>query len=173
MGFDVETFHGILDHGFAELWNTTPIPREDVSELSVPRAFRRSLDAAGALGLVLHFLTSTMLDVSLMQIFALIPTTVSRYINFSLTILLTTLRGMEDARVQWPVDDDFEEWNNLIVARHPLLTGAFGSMDGLNLLVQTSTDQEIENATFNGWLHAHYVSSVFAFSPTGTPWPSN
>ena len=40
-------------------------------------------------------------------------------------------------------------------------------MDGLNLPVQTSHDQEIENATFNGWLHDHFVSSVFAFAPDG------
>ncbi len=55
----------------------------------------------------------------------------------------------------------------LILTRHPLLTGTFGSLDGLNLLVQTSVDQEIENATFNGWLHEHFVSSVFAFNAMG------
>ena len=40
--------------------------------------------------------------------------------------------------------------NFLIVARHSALTGAFGSMDGLNLMTQESRDEEIENATYNG-----------------------
>jgi hypothetical protein len=55
----------------------------------------------------------------------------------------------------------------LIIARHPRLTGAFASIDGLNLACQTSDDPEIENATYNGWLSAHFISSVLVFSPKG------
>ena len=167
MGIDVETFHYILDSGFRELWTTTPIPRGDLPGTAVPRLSRRSLDESGALGLVLHYLNSTMLDVSLMEIFALIPSTISRYIQFSLTILLSILRIIPEAEVRYPEGDEFQENNDLIVARHPLLTGAFGSMDGLNLAVQESSDQEIENATFNGWLHEHFVSSVLVFGASG------
>jgi len=166
-GFDVRTFELILEEGFADVWESMPIARSNVPSSSTPRIHHRSLDASGALGLVLHFLNSTMIDINLCQIFAIIQTTVSRYIAFSLKILLATLRKMEDAKIRWPVDDEFQENNTLIVARHPLLTGAFGSLDGLNLAVQTSKDQEIENATFNGWLHEHFVSSVLAFSSHG------
>jgi hypothetical protein len=167
MGFNVVMFNSILQQGFETHWTSTPIPRQDVPATVMPCLTCRSLDAAGALGLVLHFLNSTMLDISLIQIFALIPTTVSRYINFCLTILLDTLQNMPDASIQWPCGDKFQENNNLVVERHPLLTGAFGTMDGLNLLVQTSADQEVENATYNGWLHEHFVSCVFAFGATG------
>lgn len=167
MGFDVNSFQLILDAGFQESWDSQPIPRNDVSRSAVPRTYRRSLEASGALGLVLHYLNSTMLDVSLIQIFALIPTTVSRYILFGLQILLRTLRNMPDAAIKWPSGDDFIENESLILARHPLLEGAFGSVDGLNLLVQTSPDEEIENATYNGWLHEHFCSSVLAFSAGG------
>jgi hypothetical protein len=167
MGFDVVTFHDILHHGFERLWNETPIPRRDVLSSSVPQVNCRSLDACGALGLILHYLNSTMLEVSLAQVFALVPSTVSRYVTFTLGILLFTLRRMKGAQIHWPVDDKFQEYNNLVLARHPLLVGAFGTMDGLNLPVQTSQDQEIENATFNGWLQDHFVSSVFAFGAEG------
>ncbi|KAG6828836.1 hypothetical protein H0H93_014699, partial [Arthromyces matolae] len=167
MGFDVDTFNYILESGFTASWNTTPIPRGDAPGSAAPRLSMRSLDAAGALGLALHYLNSTMHAVSLMEIFALIPSTVSRYIHFSLSILLSVLRTVPEAEVRWPEGESFEELNDLVVARHPLLTGAFGTMDGLNLAVQTSADQEIENATFNGWLHDHFVSSVLAFGSTG------
>ncbi|OAX31026.1 hypothetical protein K503DRAFT_654790, partial [Rhizopogon vinicolor AM-OR11-026] len=53
---------------------------------------------------------------------------------------------------------EFQVLNGLVIARHPLLTGGFGTLDGLNLPVETSQDQEIENATYNGWLHDHFVS---------------
>ena len=167
MGIDVMTFHDILRHGFERIWNETPIPRRDVPTSSVPRVIRRSLDACGALGLILHYLNSTMLEVTLSQIFAIVPTTVSRYIAFTLGILLFTLKRMKDARIQWLVGNEFEENSSLILTRHPLLIGAFGSMDGLNLPVQTSQDQEVENATFNGWLQDHFISSVFAFGANG------
>jgi hypothetical protein len=48
--------------------------------------------------------------------------------------------------------------------QHPHLAGAFGTMDGLSLPVQTSQDQEIENATYNGWLSEHFVSCVLVYS---------
>jgi hypothetical protein len=82
-------------------------------------------------------------------------------ITFGMKFLLTTLRTMPDAAILWPSGDDFFLYNDLIVARHPRLTGAFASIDGLNLACQTSEDDEIENATYNGWLCEHFVSSVF------------
>ncbi|KAJ7663708.1 hypothetical protein DFH06DRAFT_1393344, partial [Mycena polygramma] len=173
MSFDVGTFNKILGAGFDFdfAWNITPIPREDALGTGKTRPGARSLDASGALGLLLHYLNSTMREISLQQIFALIPSTISRYITFGLKLLLQTLRGMPECSIRWPKDEEFSDYNQLIVARHSRLTGAFGSLDGLNLACQTSDDEEIENATYNGWLCEHYVSSVFAFSPRLEPVP--
>ena len=74
---------------------------------------------------------------------------------------------MDDACVAWPSGDEFQFLNSLITAHHSLLTGAFSVMDGLNLATQISNDVEIENATYNGWMHDHFVSCVFSFSSTG------
>ena len=168
MGFDVATFNAILQAGFEESWNNNPIRRGDVNPGGRTRLLGRSLDATGALGLVLHYLSSAVHEIALQQIFAIVPATTSRYIRFGLTILLETLRTMPDARISWPKGDEFTHFNNLIRSRHPLLTGAFASIDGLNLAVQTSGSQDIENATYNGWLHEHFISSIFVFSPEGT-----
>ncbi|KAG6913593.1 hypothetical protein DXG01_005700, partial [Tephrocybe rancida] len=166
MGFDVQTFEFILDSGFESAWSWTTIPRPDTSATGAPRPGGRSLDAAGALDLVLHYLNSTMQEISLQQIFALIPSTVSRYVTFGLKILLEVLCKMDDARITYPHGvEEFEELNELIVARHPRLTGAFASIDGLKLPVQTSANKEIENATYNRWLSEHFISLVLAFSP--------
>jgi hypothetical protein len=48
MGFDVDTFQLILQSGFGEIWESSPIPRGDASSTGHPRAGARSLDAAGA-----------------------------------------------------------------------------------------------------------------------------
>ena len=60
---------------------------------------QRSLDAAGTLGLVLHFVNSAMQEVSLPQIFVLVPAAISHYINFALGILLNILKRIPEAAI--------------------------------------------------------------------------
>lgn len=167
MGVDTTTFRMILEAGFGLMWYTLPITRPDTHTTGRPRAGRRSLDAEGGLGLVLHWLSSTMRQVSLQQIFALVPSTVSRYLQFALSILLMVLQRMPHTAIAWPQGDDFLELSGYVAARHPLLHGVFGSIDGLNLPCQVSSDIEMENATYNGWLHDHFISSVIVFSSKG------
>ena len=167
MGIDTLTFREILSAGFGHLWHTLPIPRPDSHTTGNPRTGRRSLNAEGGLGLVLHWLSSTMRQMSLQQIFALVPSTVSRYLRFALSILLKVLKNMPNATIAWPRGHEFLELSGYVSMRHPLLNGVFGSIDGLNLPCQVSSDVEMENATYNGWLHSHFVSSVIVFSSKG------
>jgi len=41
-------------------------------------------------------------------------------------------------------------------------------MDGLKLLLECSSDNNEQNAFYNGWMCDHYVSAVFIFAPDGT-----
>jgi hypothetical protein len=107
MGFDVATFELILDSGFHQMWEERAIHCVDTNSNGTPRPAGQSLDAAGGLGLVLHFLCSIMNEVTLQEIFALVPVTVSQYINFTLDILLKVFQGMPDATVTWPTGDKF------------------------------------------------------------------
>ncbi|KAK7017074.1 hypothetical protein VNI00_018704 [Paramarasmius palmivorus] len=171
MGFDVAMFRYMLEGPghFAERWQNTPIPRADVSNSGEPRLGARSLDASGALGLVLHYLGSAILEIQLQQIFAIVPSVLSRYLDFSLDILLETLRNMEEARISLPQSlAEFQEYEQLVLHRHVLLKGAFATIDGLSLVSQVSDDPEIENATYNGWKTNHRITNVLVFSPKGT-----
>ena len=144
--------------GFVEKYFSGTVPRYDIDSTGTSRPGRCSLDAAGALRLILHYLNSTMCEMSLQQIFALIPSTVSQYNNFSLVALLETLKGMDDTKIVYPYTaEEFKECNMLITNWHPHLTGAFGGLNDLNLLVQTLADEEIENATYNRWLSEHFI----------------
>ena len=170
MGFNVATFQLLLEGPgrFGERWENTVIPRNDVNVGGQPRMGRRSLDGAGALGLVLHFLGSAMLEVSLQQIFALTPATLNRYLQFAEKALYETLQQIEEACISMPTcQAELDELSQLIKRRHPLLDGAFGSIDGLSLCTQVSDDPEIENATYNGWKSSHCINNVFVFSPEG------
>ncbi|KAH9021608.1 hypothetical protein EDB84DRAFT_527642 [Lactarius hengduanensis] len=114
MGLDLQTFRLLLESGFQDAWETRPIPRPDADSHGRPRLQARSLNAAGALGLTLHYLTSAIPETALQQIFALIPTTVSRYIDFGLCILLRTLRSIPSAAIRWPEGQEFQYLNDLI-----------------------------------------------------------
>lgn len=55
MGVNISTFRMIIGSGFANLWYTLPIGQSDFNPVGAkPKPRRRSLDAEGGLGLVLH-----------------------------------------------------------------------------------------------------------------------
>ena len=83
MGIDTGAFWVILDAGFEDLWNSTPIPWTDTNINGEPHLGACSLDATGGLGLYLHYLWSSMREVGLKLIFALVPSTVSHYLAFA------------------------------------------------------------------------------------------
>ena len=78
---------------------------------------------------------------------------------------------MPHAAITWPRGDEFLELSSYVSMQHPLLQGIFGSIDGLNLPCQVSSNFEMENATYNGWLHSHFVSLVIVFSSKGLHLP--
>ncbi|ETO58682.1 hypothetical protein F444_22938 [Phytophthora nicotianae P1976] len=100
-GFDVPSFHFLL-RPLTEVWDRVPIPRSDVDIEGVSQHSRRSLSPTGALALVLHFLNSTMAELSLQEIFGLTPSVCSRYVNFGLRILLETLKITPEGWIEWP-----------------------------------------------------------------------
>lgn len=78
-----------------------------------------------------------MLEISLQQIFALTPSTVSRYLDVTKKILLETIRAMDEGAIGLPQTlEEFVAESELICVRHPLLDGMFGAIDGLALTAQ-------------------------------------
>ncbi|KAF8602993.1 hypothetical protein BDV93DRAFT_580586 [Ceratobasidium sp. AG-I] len=168
MSVDKVTFNYLLSAGFRRAWNNRTIPRNDVNAAGRTRLGRRSLAAEGALGLLLHHLCSTMNETGLQLIFAIVPSVLSRYINFGLDILLQVLRQIPEATISWPTPEEMQTYSEAINQRHPTIHGAFGFMDGLGVPVGVSGDPLVENANYNGWKKCHKVTSVIAFAPDGT-----
>src|SRR5882724_11549158 len=93
-------------------------------QMGSPRLRAHSLNAAGGLGLVLHYIHSCMTETSLQQIFGLVLATVDHYIQFGLRILDSTLASIPEACIVWPNGAKMAEYNSMIVQWHPLLQGA-------------------------------------------------
>ncbi|OAV94231.1 hypothetical protein PTTG_00610 [Puccinia triticina 1-1 BBBD Race 1] len=101
MGVDLQTFESLLVP-FSEAWSFSTITRSDVNANGFPRPDRRSLDAAGGLGLLLHWITSTMPCYNLQQIFSITPAVCTRDLQHARHCLLSVLRGLRIARITWP-----------------------------------------------------------------------
>jgi hypothetical protein len=59
------------------------------------------------------------------------------------------------------------EYQEVITANYPALTGTWCVIDRLKLQILKPGDEAFQNAYYNGWLHDHLVGSVFVFAPSG------
>ncbi|KAA1085829.1 hypothetical protein PGT21_020947 [Puccinia graminis f. sp. tritici] len=152
MGIDVRTFDDLLDR-FSVRWDYSTIDRADVDRNGAPQTGLRSLDAAGTLGLVLHWVCSSMSCYTLQQVFTVTPAVCSRYLASGMKQLLAVLQEHPQARFLWPTTErKAREYSRPIEKKYPLLTNCFGFLDGLNLPVLVSDDEDC----------------ILAFAPDGT-----
>jgi hypothetical protein len=128
---------------------------------------KRNLIYEDVLGLLLHYLNSTMGQKTLAEIFGIVPSTVSTTIQQGLPCLIQALESFEYALVRWPDATEMQELSERVARREPLLQNTIGFVDGLNLPVLQHQDPQIQNAFYNGWLAGCFVSNVFVFSSKG------
>ena len=142
MGVDVRTFENLLI-SFETVWSSSTIPRSDVNPNGAPQSTQRSLDAAGGLALVLHWLSSTMAGCSLQQIFSIMPAVCLRDLQHGCDCLLLVLKSLSISRITWPsTEAKCRHYSSLIESKYPLLSNCFGFVDGLNLPVNVAEDEK-------------------------------
>ena len=142
MGVDVGMFKALLEP-FSLVWSLGTIPRSDVNPQGAPQISRRSLDAAGGLALVLHWLSSTMASFTLQQIFSITPAVCSRDLQFGRECLLSVLKKLEISRIIWPsTEDACARYSSMVEKKYPLLPKCFAFIDGLNLPVNIADEEE-------------------------------
>ena len=116
--------------------------------------------ATCVLGVLLHYLNSTMRIKTLSQIFGASPAIVSRCINNTMTVLCDVLRELPCGVIQWPSHDQMKIFASMIHDREPRLTNVFGFMDGVWFPMFNPSNPLTQNAYFNGWKQCTNVSNV-------------
>jgi hypothetical protein len=102
------------------------------------------------------------------MIFGLIPSGIGEWVQYGLLVLHHVLRRMPQARVKWPESQQqFDILAGIVKTRCPDLDKTWGMIDGLNLGCLNSTNEVLQNSSYNGWLHGTFVSSVLIFTPDG------
>jgi hypothetical protein len=142
MGVDLATFDDLLSC-FADWWNFSTIDQANVNRHGKPQIGQQLLDAAGCLGLVLHWLCLTMVSYTLQQLFAITPAVCSHYLSTGLQHLLLCLCEHHQARFLWPTTKEKAcRHSDQIKRKFPRLTNCIGFVDGVNLPVSVSDDKE-------------------------------
>lgn len=171
MGVDPPTFDylvGLLKtyqiQQFMQANNRMPNLQELFNKNGRPEA----LDIQGRLGLTLHYLTSTMKQKTLCQLFGISPSTVSVTIKSTLSALDSVLKNDTYARIQYPNAEEMLQFSRQIKQRHPELPcDIFGFMDGVFFPMFNHENPQMQNRYYNGWKGVASATNILVFTPDG------
>jgi hypothetical protein len=155
MSLTVAAFQGLLAQ-FTVKWNKAET-----------RGRPAQLDAAGALGLALHWLSSSTQQAHLCLIFGVVPSTLSDTLKGATRTLLQCLEENPLAAVRWPTLDQKREYADMISAKFPGMNGFFGWIDGSLFWIQVPSDNEEQEAMYSGRKKRHCVNNLFVWLPDG------
>jgi hypothetical protein len=137
------------------------------SGTGLPGRPAKLLEKHMVLGMILHFYADTMSQKSLCVTFGVPPATMSRILRKAEIALGRSLKRIPDATIRWPSKDQQRSWAEAIAAREPLIKKKWGFIDGKNLSVQKPGSSDLQNAMYNGWLHATLITGTICFGADG------
>ena len=120
------------------------------------------------LALLLSFYCDECGHKTLCRLFGIPPATLSRTLKKAEIALQKALRVIPEAAILWPSLDQQREWAQKVKDKNILIEGRWGFIDGKNYRVQKPSASDIQNACYNGWLHATLITGCFCFGVDGT-----
>ncbi|KAJ3290359.1 hypothetical protein HDU76_007402 [Blyttiomyces sp. JEL0837] len=127
----------------------------------------RLVDKRSALGLLLHFYASCLDQKTLCEFFCIPPSTLSRTLSKAELAMAKALKGWEPAAIKWPSKEQQRQWESLVEAREPVVKKRWGFVDGKNFAVMEPSNSDLQNAMYNGWLHAVFVTGILVLGVDG------
>ncbi len=121
-----------------------------------------------ALGLVLQFYRNKIELKTLAIMHGLPASTACRTLRNAEMALNFALRSEPLADIKFPSKELQIVWSQKVNEAYPNIQGRFGFVDGKNCSVKVSSNDSVQNAQYNGWLHDHFVTGVLCFGVDGT-----
>ena len=132
------------------------------------------LDARSVIALTMAWLGSSGPNNRLLeQIFGIGHSVTDRDLHKGLRALNAALTLIPEARVTWPSPAKMREYDEMFTEAHganPYAPHAifFGSADCLRITVAEPTDDDEQNALYNGWIHCCNRNNFLVSAPDGT-----
>ena len=155
---------------FSHLYETTTMRNlEDGSWFRpLERLAQRELPPHAGLALALRWASSTSTLQELCLFFGILPPTFSRFLPYCLALLQVTLQSDVAGRVAWPNHGEQFVMADMVARKYATLAGCFGTLDGLRLPLQESSDYLSQGNYYNGWVKYHNIVNVFIWGADGT-----
>jgi hypothetical protein len=131
------------------------------------RGRKHTLNCFARLGLLLFFVGSRVQIKYLCMIFGAVPSIIDRDIKEMISRVIETLRAHPAAMIKFPNFEEMTRYAELVRRREPSVRGVIGFLDGLSLPTQCSSEEDEQNAFYNGYYHDTAVNNIFLFSPLG------
>jgi DDE superfamily endonuclease len=127
---------------------------------------KRSIDAKGALGLVLMwYRTKGPCNRTLPLVFGLTFTSMMKWLLFAKKCLFVALR---DYAPRMPSVTKVQQYMEAIGKRYPHVASVAFAADGMKLSIEAPAHDLKQNKFYNGWKHGHFITNVFVFAADGT-----
>jgi len=125
------------------------------------------LDNSSSVGLLLFYIGSTMTNKYLCLIFGIVPTQCTIYIQDMLLLATDKLCYHPLSSVRFPDAAKMEQFAAMINVREPLINDVIGFMDGVSLPTQCTSEENEQNAMYDGYTCDTTVNNVLAYGPDG------
>ena len=89
-----------------------------------------------------------------------------KWLNFGRKILLFALINDNNTKIVHPIDEEVRCYQSTIGNKYPNISEVSAVADGLKFTLECP-ELGIEQFFLNGWIHGHYINSVFVFCPDG------
>ena len=136
--------------------NTTGFTRAVVHQLHqrvaqhLTLAPQSSLNTLDVTALTLQYVTSTMKQKQLCQIYGITPAVCSRSIVTGIDAMLAAVRTITQAMICWPTHEEQRQFAMTLNAYTPALHNVFGFVDGVYFPVDKPSDYATADAYYNG-----------------------
>jgi hypothetical protein len=168
-GFDYASFNGLLQVFAPYFNNLSPYSRDGkIVRVRGEKGRKRMISPVICVGLVLAWTRSRGNVLSLQLDFGLSHSCLCLWLRFGMRIVVHVLRNHPLARVKMPSGEEVAAYQQATAAKYPSLADVWGTLDGLNLKIQSTKDDKVQSIFYNGWMHGHYVSNIFVFGIDGT-----
>ncbi|KAG7346001.1 DDE superfamily endonuclease [Nitzschia inconspicua] len=163
--FEFEKILSLFEPLF-DKWTVDEETGEIVRKRNRSEGRRRSIDAKGALGLVLiWYRTNGAFNRTLCLCFGLPMTPMENWLKFAKRCLFKALR---EYAPKMPTEETTKQYMDAIGSRYTYIPKVAFAVDGWKFYIESPANDRKHDAFYNRWKHSHFISNFFAFAPDGS-----
>lgn len=175
IGLDYKSFEALHDLFGPYYWRYSPYNTTGnrmrrlppVAPGKIRKGNKRLLTSRACLALVLAWTRTRGALRTLQVMFGTTANPTSLWLRFGKRLLLLLLKQHPLAKVTPPDAAERTAYKAAISAKYPLLVDVWGSIDGLKIPIEEAWGNEAQGQFYNGWLHGHFLTNLFLFTPDG------